>query len=188
MRIERVKNFFTSSECNILNEWTKEGVKNKWLDIGFSKAVPYSLRLTSRLYPERYTYPKLAYELSNCIRTFLEIDSFPLIQGHGKDGMVVSYTFPGGDVYPHVDPRKENGLATLRCNVMTQAPDSGGILHVENQIVDIEVGELHCYLASEHEHFATPVEGQTPRIMWMFGAHVPAEDWNSGKIKLGNIK
>jgi hypothetical protein len=89
-------------------------------------------------------------------------------------------------VYKHKDPKSIDGLATLRCNILTQAADAGGILYIEGQQVDVKEGDLHCYLVSEHEHWATEVEGSTPRIMWMFGAHVEANDWNSEKIKVKN--
>ena len=186
MRIERYKNFLTQAECGALNAWTNLGVQNKWLDLGLSRAVHgYDKRVTSRLYPERFEYPQFVRDISDKVRSFCGVDSYDLINGHGRDGVVVSCTFPGGDVYAHRDPPSRNGLATLRCNVMTRAADAGCILHIGGQVVDIEVGELHCYLVSEHEHFATPVEGNTSRVMWMFGAHVPANDWDSGLIKFG---
>lgn len=184
MRIDIYPNFATEEEIKALNEWAKLGVKNKWLDLGISGTNrAYNKRFTSRLYADRYEYPQIVRDLSDRIRKFVGIDSFPLIEGHGRDGVVVSYTMCGGDVYRHRDPKGFDGLATLRCNILTQAPESGCQLYVDDQPINFNVGDLHCYLASEHEHYATPVEGDTPRIMWMFGAHVPAEDWNSGKIK-----
>ena len=183
MRIERRKNFITPEECAALNTWTDEGVKNKWLDLGISrKNFSYTGRVTSRLYPERYEYPQFALNLSNRIRNFCNISDYGLIEDQGRDGIVVTCTFPGGDVYKHRDPPGEGGLATLRCNIMTRAADAGCVLHVGNEVIDIEVGELHCYLVSEHWHFATPVKGNTSRILWMFGAHVPAQDWDGGLI------
>jgi hypothetical protein len=189
LRIERRKNFFSQDECEALNAWVDEGVKKKWLDNGISYgSCNYVSRVTSRLYADRYEYPQLVRDLSDRVRRFCGVDSYPLIEGHGRDGVVVSCTFPGGDVYPHIDPPSQSGVAALRCNVMTRAADAGCILHIAGQVVDIEVGELHCYLVSEHEHFATQVEGATSRVMWMFGAHVPADEWNSGKIKFGAKK
>ena len=183
MRIDIYPDFATQEEINALNEWTQLGVKNKWLDIGYCIEKPKVNRLTSRMYGNRFEYPKIVIDLSERIRKFLGIDIYPLIEGHGRDGVVVSYTLPGGDVYKHLDPKSHNGVATLRCNILTQKADSGCQLYVGGTPVNFNVGDLHCYLVSEHYHWATEVEGSTPRIMWMFGAHVPAEDWNSGKIK-----
>ena len=185
MRIDIYPNFATQEEVNALNEWAELGVKNKWLDSGITDYHhSTNKRLTSRMYGSRYEYPQIVRDISDRIRKFVGIDSYPLIEGHGRDGVVVSYTYPGGDVYKHKDPKSIDNLATLRCNILTQKADAGCQLYVDGEPVNIDVGDLHCYLVSEHEHWATPVEGNTPRIMWMFGAHVPAEDWNNGKIKL----
>jgi len=89
-------------------------------------------------------------------------------------------------VYPHKDPR-QGYLSALRCNVMTRAANAGAELYVGGQLVNIEVGELHCYLASEFEHKVTEVQGNTSRVLWMFGAAVPIEDWELGKIQIGEL-
>lgn len=187
MRIDIYRNFATEEEIRLLNEWSELAVKNKWISMGYSgnKSVT-PLRLTSRLYGHLFEYPQIVRDLSDRIRKFVGIDSYPLIDGHGRDGVVFSYTYPGGDVYTHKDSRSDDGVATLRCNILTQKADNGGILYIEEQRVDIEVGDLHCYLVSEHDHKATTVEGETPRIMWMFGAHIPKEDWNNRTIKENN--
>ena len=187
MRIERRKNFITPEECAALNTWADEGVKNKWLDSGISRGDNnYTKRFTSRLYAHRYKYPEIVRTVSSRIREFCGISGYELIEDHGRDGVVVSCTFPGGDVYEHRDPRNGNDFAALRCNVLTHAADSGGVLHLEGEAVPLEVGELHCYLASEHLHYVSEVAGDTPRILWMFGAYVPKEAWDTGLIKCGN--
>lgn len=183
MRIEIVKNFLDASAVAELNAWAILGVEKGWLSDGISNLrYGYKLRKTSRLYADRFEYPQIVRDVSERIRKFCGLLDYPLIEGHGRDGVVVSYTLPGGDVYRHTDPPSPNGLATLRCNVMTQAADAGCVLHIGDQPIDIGVGDLHCYLVSEYWHFATPVEGNTPRIMWMFGAHVPAEAWENKAI------
>jgi hypothetical protein len=187
MRIDVYPNFATEEEVNALNMWAELGVKNKWIYNGItSGAVTTNKRFTSRLYGDKYEYPQIVRDISKRVREFIGVDKYSLIEGHGRDGVVVSYTLPGGDVYKHRDPRSDMGLATLRCNILTQKADAGCQLYVDDVEVKINVGDLHCYLVSEHCHWATEVEGNTPRIMWMFGAHVPAEDWNSGKIKAQN--
>jgi hypothetical protein len=186
MRIEVIPNFATQEEVDALNTWTNLGVQNKWLDSGVGSQGATQKRLTSRMYGSRYEYPKIVKDLSDRIRKFVGIDEYPLIHGHGKNGVVVSYTMPNGDVYKHKDPKSLAGEATLRCNILTQKADEGGTLFVDGKQVDLEVGDLHCYLVSEHEHWATEVVGNTPRIMWMFGAHVPPEDWDNGIIKVNN--
>ena len=187
IRIDVFPNFATQEEIKLLNGWAKLGVKNKWLDRGINTGFePTKARLTSRLYAHRFNYPQEILELAGKIRSYIGINNYPIIKEHGRDGIVVSYTPQGGDVFKHTDPKGNEGLATLRCNILTQKADAGGMLYVGGQQINIEVGDLHCYLVSEHEHWVTEVKGETPRIMWMFGAHVPAEDWNSGKIKVNN--
>jgi len=186
MRIERHKNFLSSEDCAALNAWVDEAVKNKWIDAGISKGNNnYTKRFTSRLYADRFEYPQIVRDISNRIRFFCGVDTYGLIEGHGRDGVVVSCTFPGGDVYAHKDP-KVGGYAALRCNIMTRSANSGAKLYIGGEHIDIEVGELHCYLASDFKHSVTEVEDETSRVLWMFGAYVPKEDWESGKIKINS--
>lgn len=183
MRLEIVRGFLSEDECSALNEWTMLAARNKWIDVGLSRGAATTTRLTSRAYGHRFVYPEIVREVDLRIRALLGIEDAPEVLGHGRSGIVVSCTFDGGDTYEHQDPRSVEGLATFRCNVLTQAPRAGGILHLEGEPVDLSVGDLHCYLASEHRHFVSPTVGDVPRILWMFGAHIPAEDWNSGKIQ-----
>lgn len=193
MRLERYKNFLSLEECYILNSWVDEGVEKKWLDLGITRGKNhserewnYTKRVTSRLYGERFEYPQIVLDISKRIRSFCGINNYGLIEGHGRDGVVVSCTFNGGDVYAHKDPKSETfvKLSALRCNILTRKPSGGGQLYVDGQHVDIEVGELHCYLASNFEHYVTEVKGETSRVLWMFGAYVPPEDWENGTIKI----
>ena len=184
MRIERHKNFLSPEDCAALNAWVDEAVQNKWMDAGISSGKSgYAKRFTSRLYADRFEYPQIVRNISDRIRFFCGVNAYPLIEDHGRDGVVVSCTFSGGDVYPHKDP-KANSHSALRCNVMTRAADVGAELYVGGQLIDIEVGELHCYLASEFEHYVTEAQGKTSRVLWMFGAAVPKDDWESGKIHM----
>jgi len=187
IRFEHYKNFVTPQECAELNTWVDKGVANKWLDVGISRGNHnYTQRFTSRLYADRYEYPEIVRTISARIRKFCGVSEYGLIDGHGRDGVVVSCTFPGGDVYEHQDPRSASGLSALRCNIMTRAADSGGVLRLDGDVVNLEIGELHCYLASEYKHSVSEVIGNTSRVLWMFGAYVPLEDWNSGLINFGN--
>lgn len=192
MRIEVVKNFLNPEEIAGLNAWADEGVQKRWLDIGaadkFLTPTTRDTRVTSRFYGDRYEYSNLVHLVANRIRSYCGVANMPVIEGHGKNGVVVSCTFNSGDVFAHRDPRIIPNLATLRCNVMTRKPDSGGKLFVGGQYVPLDVGDLHCYLASEHVHYVTTVKGNTSRVLWMFGACVPAEDWDSYKIQVGEVQ
>lgn len=174
------KNFLTKEECKILSDIAFQGIEEKWIGPGISQGkFGYQKRLTSRMHMNitNKKYPDFVIEVSKKIRKFMKISDYPLIKPHGSDGVVVSVTFDGGDVYEHQDPRSEKNELCYRCNVMTQASDEGGILYVDNRPIDINVGDLHCYYASEHPHYVTEVKGSVPRIMWMFGAYRPQEDF-----------
>lgn len=171
------RDFLTQQECNLLNNWVDIGVKNKWLDKGYDKpsslvndaAWNYDKRLTTRNYGDRFNYPKIVYDVFKKITDFLELsDLEKSVSGRGKDGVVVSCTFHGGNVFPHKDP-KEDLLEILRCNIMTRSADFGGVLFIDNKEININVGDLHCYLPSLVEHYVTTVNGNTQRVLWMFG-------------------
>lgn len=171
MNVLVFKDFLKQNECCELNTWVEYAVKNKYLDCGISRGSgwEYKNRLTTRNYGDRFNYPKIVYNVFQRITEFLSIQHLhKSVVGGGKDGVVVSYTLPGGDVYLHKDPM-EGTKHVLRCNVMTQSADDGAELFIGNKKIDIEVGDLHCYLPSYLTHYVTEVKGNTPRIMWMFG-------------------
>jgi len=175
------RQFLDLATCEALNAWVNDGVDKKWLDVGMSRGSgwAYKDRLTTRNYGGRFEYPELVHQVFERITASLGLHGTPKsVYGGGRDGVVVSYTLPGGDVYPHKDPT-EGDLHVLRCNVMTQAADAGAELFIGGEKIDIGVGDLHCYLPSDVEHYVTPAEGNTPRIMWMFGYQISKEDFLS---------
>jgi len=178
--IKIFRNFITLDECKKLSDIALMGVEEGWLGLGISQGkFEYKKRFTSRIHMENKKYPEFVIEMSNRIREFMGIQYYPLILGHGSEGVVASVTYTGGDVYSHRDPRSNGGFTTYRCNIMTQATEEGAELYVDDELVDINVGDLHCYYASEQTHYVTEVKGKTPRILWMFGAHRPYQDFIS---------
>ena len=188
MNVKIYKNFLSQEECNMLNKITLDIVDKKLTNTTVEKdtvinGVPqrvygYTKRLSTRgMMGTGKDYPEFVYEISKKIRTFLNIDAFPHIEGHGIKGIITSITYPGGSLYEHKDGRGSYNLPTYRCNVLTQKAEEGCDLYVDGNKVDIDVGDLHCYMASEFPHYATEVKGKIPRIMWMFGAHIPKNYW-----------
>lgn len=178
MRVEIRKNFLTPQECQQLTDLTEYGVANNLMTLGLNTSV----RMTSRLHPELYNYPQWVLDLSNRVRTFCGVTNYPIISGQGKDGIITNYTPPTGDVFAHIDSRSPDGMAALRCNIITRQAETGGVLHINGQPFPLEAGDLHCYLVSEYEHYVTPVQGNVTRVNWIFGAYVPKEAWESGQI------
>jgi hypothetical protein len=183
MQVKIYKKFLSKEDCETLNNIAKGGL-GLWIKTGITNGNnEIKNRFTSRMHMNSYEYPQVVLDISDRIRTFLNIDSFPIIDGHGKDGVVVSYTLKGGDIYAHKDPRSADGLPTYRCNILTQPNEDGCDLYVDGKKIDIEVGDLHCYMVSELEHYVTEAKGTTPRIMWMFGAHIPKTHWEEYGVK-----
>jgi hypothetical protein len=167
----RKKQFLTQTQCGELNAWVLEAIERKWLGFGTDAdgRWPNKERLTTRTYGDRFEYPKIVHDVFKQITDALQLHDLPKsVFGGGRDGVVVSCTFTSGDVYEHRDGM-EGMDHVLRCNVMTQKADSGAKLYIKEEHIDVDVGELHCYLPSRESHYVTKVEGQTPRIMWMFG-------------------
>jgi len=179
MTVLTFKNFLTAEECSTLNKWVDLGVQNKWLDEGLNRGEwGYKERLTTRPYADRFDYSPEVYAVQDKITNFLNLaDLQKSVAGGGKNGIVVSYTLNGGDTYEHVDP-KEDALEVLRCNVLTGKPTEGGELFVNKEKIDLDVGDLHCYLASTVEHCVTETKGDTPRILWMFGYQCSVDRFN----------
>ena len=176
-----IKNFLPEEVCKELTEWVKLGVTNKWLDNGLGTDFGYrsATRFTTRAYGDRFEYPQVVYDTYAKIRTYLSIPHLRTsYAGGGKSGVVVSCTLPGGDVFPHIDPKEPWGHV-LRCNVLTQAADAGGELFIGGEKIEVGVGDLHCYLPSTVVHHVTEVKGETPRILWMFGFQIRLDEFNA---------
>lgn len=180
MNVAIFPNFLEANTCSEMNKWVEVAVKNKWLDIGFDPSVgrAYTKRLTSRRYNNRFKYPQIVYDVSERITKFLGLQDYPKSVNGCRNGVVVSCTKPGGDVYLHKDPM-ENDLHVLRCNIMTSSAPSGGELYVGGEKTNINTGDLHCYLPSDVEHYVTENTSEYARIMWMFGYQMSKEDFQN---------
>lgn len=177
------KNFLSTDECNQLNDWADLGVKNKWLDSGcdVNSMWDYKNRVTSRAYADRFEYSPEIYKVQTKITNFLQLEDLEKsVAGQGKDGIVVNCIFDGGNLFAHKDHRegKDKELEVLRCNVMTRKPEFGGHLYVDDKKIDLDAGDLHCYLPSMLSHYATEVKGQISRVLWMFGYQCSIERFN----------
>jgi hypothetical protein len=177
MSVKIYKNFLTKEECQELTNLAFQGLKDGWFQKGYDEGH----KITSKRYSNRMTminheYPEKILEINRRIKETLGLQNKPIIADHGKDGIVISISFEEGDVYSHKDPRSNDGLITYRCNILTQAAESGAQLYVEEELIEVEEGDLHCYAVSELEHRVTAIEGKTPRIMFMFGAHLTEQE------------
>jgi hypothetical protein len=177
MFVKTYKNFLCGEECAFLNKVALSNI-DKWFDDGWDTGgTRTKLRLTTRTAMKGKTglFPPRVLEIAERVRKEAGIDKYPIIDDHGSDGVTILVTYNGGDAYEHNDPRSATGDFMYRCNVLTQAPEGGADLYVNRKKIDVSVGDLHCYFASELLHQVTKIEGNTPRIMWLFGAYIPKE-------------
>jgi hypothetical protein len=183
-----IPNFIDSIFCESMNFWVDTGVKNKWLDNGRSinNNWSYNKRLTTRIYGDRFDYDNVIYDVQRKITRYLDLHHLEKsIIGGGKNGIVVSCTYNGGDVYEHQDPMEgENHV--LRCNIMTRKAESGAELFIDGKKININVGDLHCYLPSNVKHYVTESQGETSRVMWMFGYQCSIEEFNTIQNRIKN--
>ena len=111
-----VPNFATPEEVQVLKDWANQavidgqfvdGVTGDWDKKEFDRTKK---RLTNRM-SQNINYPDLVKSLQDRIRqTFPMLSQAPVIENHGKDGVVVSITYNDGDVYKHKDPSVAEGF------------------------------------------------------------------------------
>lgn len=189
MRIEVARGFVTPSECEELNNWAHFAIEQGWMSNSemLTSASVADRRVSTRVTGDRFEYPPLVYQILKRIRDTVDFGDAEIVDYQGKDGIFVNYTYPGvgGHLMLHCDGRPANNKSILRCNFLTSAPETGGVLHLCGEPLHVGEGDLHSYLATEYEHYFEDVGGSTPRIMWIFGVCVDAHDWESGKITFG---
>jgi len=186
-----IRNYLPIDKCDELNLWVKDAIDTKKIDHGITTSGLWTdtyretapLRYTSRMYANRYEYPQLVRDIHSQIE-----NEFDLVKwhepkhSHGRDGVVVSATLPGGDVYLHKDPIDDfvNQKETLRCNILT-SETQGGLIWVNDETYTLQKGDMMQYLVTRHEHRVEPVIGDDGdlRIMWMFGWNVDGDQWEA---------
>jgi hypothetical protein len=192
IKVTIVRNYLDKESCEELNQWVLDAIAQGKIGTGItipegghwaiSERVKAPLRYTSRMYFDNYEYPSLVEEVFTRIKTELNLKNAALSNNGGKNGVVVSCTYAGGDVYQHKDPKEGPGVSLLRVNILSQAAQDGGTIHVENSTFSLQQGDMMAYLVDEYEHWVEPVGGDDPRIMWMFGMLIPKQLWEAGIV------
>jgi hypothetical protein len=183
-----IRNFASAEEVQILKDWQLkaveegqfvDGLTGNWDTKEFSKTKK---RLTNRM-SQNINYPELVKTLQDRIRQTVSLTAnAPVIEGHGKDGVVVSVTYNDGDVYKHKDPSVGEGVVGLRCNILASKAEIGGTIHVEDKTYDLNEGDMMCYLVTEYYHSVDVCHGNNPRTLFMFGFVVDKNTWEKQLI------
>lgn len=185
-----VKNYLNITEINELKAWAILAEESEFVD-GVSRSpegesIRTKNRMTNRM-SKNINYPPLVYQIQDRIRNDFKLENERVIEGHGKDGVVVSITHENGDVHKHRDPNMDMHKSCLRLNILASKPDNGGLIHVDENIYNPEAGDLMAYLVSDYEHSVETCMGQNPRIQFMFGFVINKNEWESG-IYFNNYK
>ena len=187
-----IRNYLPLSECDELNKWMRDNIAAGNIGFGITntpgthyseeKRVPSPLRYTTRIRPNGYEYPQLVRDVHARIESDYNLTQWAEPKHmHGQDGVVVSATLPGGNVYLHKDPvDSQEPKHTLRCNILTEET-AGGLLWVNGESYTLQKGDMIQYLTSKYEHQVETVVGNTGdmRIMWMFGWYVDGDEWEA---------
>ena len=166
-----IPNFITEEERDELNKWCLDNYQNSKL-FQDSDNGPKNTRLTTRYtHRDDLMFPDVSYKIRNRIINHLEIKD-SLLPGFA-DGIVCGIGFNSGDIYKHTDPVWYPNTITLHCNIISQKPKSGGITIIDDVEYETNETDLLCYPVSELPHSVSIIQGDTERILWVFGFCVP---------------
>ena len=161
-----LKKFVPDRIIKVLNCWCLNNYKNDFfLDanmgtIGTRLSTRYSVTKT-------FYFPKEAYELKEKIKKELKLENTKIPSY--RDGIVCGIGFEGGDISLHTDPIYHEGTSTWHCNVITQKSNFGGITVINGREYDVNSNDVLVYKVSSWPHSVTTIEGDKPRILWVFG-------------------
>lgn len=189
MTVRVLPKFLSEDECSQLNSWVDQGL-GEGLLVGApdgNDLTDYShtsdKRLSTRKTPptKLKNYPACVFSIQKRIESNFNLTNLKTSRNGGLRGIIVNCTFPGGDIWEHIDPMEDRNapdpsLHTLRFNVITQLPEQGGELFVNGHKIELCVGDLHGYLVTKHPHYVTKNTGNVNRICWLFGYQLHTSD------------
>lgn len=174
----RLPKFITDTEALELSSWVLENKDKPF----FENSNMQGNRITTRYCAhEGFSYPEVALQVRKRIVDLFELHEqeafnfFPRF----KNGIIASCAFSGDTCYEHVDPVWVPGFNTIHCNVVTQSPDRGGDLVINGVTQPMTEKDLVCYVVSRAPHSTTLVEGDKPRLMWLFGFCMDDDKWST---------
>jgi hypothetical protein len=175
----RIPKFIDEKTCKQLTDWIETSKQRNLLCDGISRKNDIPITVKSRFTSRMTDIPNipLVDELFQKIRDAVGLETHDRSTGgHGTEGLVYSYTLPGGDVYEHSDPFVSD-LHTLRCNIAVSMPEVGAQLYIADTHQPYETGDLTCYLVTRDKHRVTTCIGTKPRILLMFGFLISEQEW-----------
>lgn len=102
-------------------------------------------------------------------------------------GSFLTYLLPGGRVHEHRDRRIEldgRGVSVLRCNVLLERPEGGGMPVIGGQELDVPERGAWAFYPTELVHAATPVSGDRHRVTLSFGFLVHPHEFSARHFRV----
>lgn len=164
-----IKNFISNNTVKVLNEWAYETISSQPHLFYDANMGLKGTRLTTRYNKncDKLSFPAQAFELRVKIARYLNIKNYK--DPNYCHGIVCGIGYNNGSIYEHTDPVYHEGTYTLHCNVITQAAESGGITIIDYIPYPTKPNDILVYPVSKVKHSVTTIEGNTPRILWVFG-------------------
>lgn len=167
-KIQYIENFYDDQIKKELNSWTLINYKNSNI---FTEANnnPPGTSLTTRWTNEKISFPPAAYHLQQKIIESLNLKNYKL---RYDSGIINTVNYPGCEVWEHIDNATITDHMIYHCNIVTKKP-IGGETVIEDVPYDLKENDLLCYAVSELRHKVNLVKGDSLRVMWTFGFHIP---------------
>jgi len=162
-----VENIISEDERKILYDWI---IENKDGDMYVWSKHPGTIRRTTR-FTDRVVYPDIAYKIKDRIQTEFNLKSVK--EPPYPSGMVATYGYPGDWCELHQDPSWYEDCITYHCIVLLSDIEHGGLSIIADQEVQLQPRDCILYPVSEIPHGSTKLNGNTPRLLWIFGYCVP---------------
>jgi len=175
-----LNDFVSVGEWQSLLEWCD--AHPEYLCVSHSPdGEPYPLRKIScsNAIAAGAGFPAVAYEIQTRIRERFPILADTLPRFH--QGMAVGVLLPGGEFATHTDEkfRDDAGRVCVGVNALIQAPESGGVLHIDGVDHPQQAGDAVAFMLSEQPHGVSAVAGIVPRVVWSWRFMVERSAWES---------
>ena len=168
-----LRNFLFIDDVRELNQWTLENKHQKFFEDACMDRNNPGTRFTTRFPNESVAphidYPNAAQIVRQRIINYFHLEGYKSPPSYSQ-GIVNGIGYNGGRIENHIDPTYYPNTKTVHFNAITQKADRGGHTIIGGvEYNDINSTDLLIYQVSEIHHEVTPTQGDTPRILWVFG-------------------
>lgn len=168
-----LKNFLFQDDVRKLNQWTLDNCHQEFF--GDAKMDPdnpetrFTTRFPNGTVASNIQYPNAAHIVRQRIINYFDLDGYKSPPSYSY-GIVNGIGYSAGRIIKHIDPIYYPNTKTVHFNAITQQADGGGHTIVDGiEYNNLNSTDLLIYQVSEAYHEVTSIEGNTPRILWVFG-------------------